>query len=104
MPSGGGGGQTTQQTTVQDNSPWKEQQPFLTKQFGAASSLYDKGYPKSYTGQTLAGFDPTQKLAQQLTINTARNNPITNAASAQFLKTMNGDYLSPDSNPWLKSN
>ncbi len=55
-----GGGSTTT-TTVQDNSPWIGQQPFLSAGFQAAQDIYNqqKGTP-AYSGELYAALNPTQ--------------------------------------------
>ena len=59
------GGSTTR------TEPWAEQKPYLTKGFEEAGRLYEKGAPNFYPGQTLAGFNPAQQLAQRSAINYA---------------------------------
>ena len=61
---GGGGTQVSTSTT----EPWEEQIPYLTSGFEEAQRLYNKAAPEYYPGETLAGFDPVQKQAQQSTI------------------------------------
>ena len=59
----GGGTQVSTSTT----EPWEEQIPYLTGGFKEAKRLYNRGAPEYYPGETLAGFDPMQKAAQQAT-------------------------------------
>jgi len=59
-----GGTQVSTSTTT----PWEEQIPYLTGGFESAKNLYNRGSPQYYPGETLAGFDPAQKLAQEQTI------------------------------------
>jgi hypothetical protein len=56
----GGGTQVTTQSTA----PWKGQQQYLLKAFDAAEGQYNK-VPEYYQGETVAGFDPAEKAAQQ---------------------------------------
>ena len=60
----GGGTQVSTSTT----EPWEEQKPYLTGGFKEAQRLYNRGAPEYYPGETLAGFDPMQKAAQQATL------------------------------------
>ncbi len=60
----GGGTQVSTSTT----EPWEEQIPYLTSGFEEAQRLYNRGAPEYYPGETLAGFDPMQKAAQQHTL------------------------------------
>ena len=59
------GGSTTR------TEPWAEQKPYLEQGFKEAGRLYDQGAPNFYPGQTLAGFNPAQQLAQRSTVNYA---------------------------------
>jgi len=60
----GGGTQVSTSTT----EPWEEQKPYLTGGFKEAQRLYNRGAPAYYPGETLAGFDPMEKAAQQATL------------------------------------
>jgi len=52
------------QVTTQDTAPWKGQQKYLLKAFDAAEGQYNQ-VPEYYQGETVAGFDPAEKAAQQ---------------------------------------
>lgn len=95
---GGGGGQT--QNTIQKSDPWAGQQPYLQYGFQQAQQNYQSSNPQYYPGQTVAGFNPTQQLAQGLSMQRALNgSPVTNSASNMLTNTENGAYL--NSNPYL---
>ena len=58
-----------------------------------------------YTGQRIADLAPEQTAGFDMTTNIAQNGTgATNAAESDYTKTMSGDYLNPDSNPYLKAN
>ena len=59
-------GGTKVQTTTSE--PWAEQIPYLTQGFDQAKSIYNQGIPDYYPGESLAGFSPAQKAAQQATL------------------------------------
>lgn len=59
-------GGTKVQTTTSE--PWKEQIPYLTQGFDQAKQIYNQGIPDYYPGETIAGFSPAQKAAQQATL------------------------------------
>jgi len=63
MCNGGG-----TQTSISLTEPWDEQKPYLTGGFKEAQRLYNRGAPGYYPGETLAGFDPMEKAAQQATL------------------------------------
>ena len=62
MCQGGGGGVQVSTSTTE---PWEQQIPYLTGGFEAAKEIYNRGAPAYYPGETLAGFDPAQKQAQE---------------------------------------
>ena len=59
----GGGTQVTTQST----GPWKGQQKYLLKAFDMAEKQFNE-VPEYYQGETVAGFDPAEKAAQQATL------------------------------------
>jgi len=91
----------TQQITS-SSAPWAPLQPFLTQGFGRAEDLYQQGGPQYYPQSTVAQFGPTtqQALGQYQDIANA-GNPITAPAQNMLAGTLRGDYLSPESNPYL---
>ena len=57
-----------------------------------------------YPGQSVAGFTPEQTEAQNRAAARARaGSDLTRAGQNEILKTTRGDYVNPESNPWLKS-
>ena len=60
-------GGSTQVSTSQ-TEPWEAQQEYLTRGFESAANLYDRGAPKYYGKETLAGFDPATTLGQTSTL------------------------------------
>ena len=51
------------QTSTTKSAPWKGQQKYLLKGFDKAENMFNK-MPEYYPDETLAGFDPTQTMAQ----------------------------------------
>ena len=51
------------QTSTTKRAPWKGQQKYLLKGFKKAEDMFNK-MPEYYPDETLAGFDPTQTMAQ----------------------------------------
>ena len=52
------------QVTTQTTNPWKGQQQYLLKGFDKAEQLANY-IPEYYPGETVAGFDPLQTMAQE---------------------------------------
>lgn len=98
---GGGGGGSTQTTTV---TPWAGAQPYITDYLSKAKKLSSNPY-QFYNGDVTAGFSPEQEMGFGLgTQRALAGSPTLNSANTNITDTLNGNYLSPDSNPWLKAN
>lgn len=86
------GGKAQTVTTQADSQPWTGVQPYLR-------DLFMRGHDQYYTGKQ----SPNTIQGQQMAANTALDpNSLLNQSSAQFGKTISGDYLNPESNPNLK--
>lgn len=77
---------TTSTTTTSANSPWGAQQPYLESLFREASNLYAN--PSSADQEYL------RRLREP--------RPLVAAGQNEFAKTIAGDYLRPESNPYLQ--
>jgi hypothetical protein len=95
-----GGGKTT---TVQSNDPWKEAQPFLKQGMSDLASWYSSPYGRNpFPGSTVVPFHPLTEQSLGMVANRAiSGSPLTQAAQAQNIATQRGDYLNPESNPFL---
>ena len=86
------------------SEPWKAQQGSLKNLYARAEGLFNQGPYQYYPGQTVEGFDPSSENAFRMVEQRAANgDPTLNAARGETERTIRGDYLSPDSNPHLKS-
>lgn len=95
-----GGGSTTSTGT---NDPWGPQRGYLQDIFAQARDLQAKGPTSYYPGSTVADQSPfTQQAIQRMAGSATNPGSLTNQSLAQWQKTVNGDYLSADSNPYLK--
>jgi len=99
---GGGGGGS--QSTTQTMEPWSGVQPYLKDYLALGQSTTQRPF-NFYNGDTVAGFSPEQELGFNLQTQRAlAGSPTLNAANTNLTNTLSGNYLSPDSNPYLKSN
>lgn len=99
MSGGGGGGDTTSVSKVEPPDAVK---PYLDPFMRQAANLAGQPY-QAYGGQRIAGFAPEQEAGLQLTAQRAlQGAPDINASRLNLTQTMNGAYMSPDSNPYLK--
>ncbi len=100
--SGSSGTQVVQNNTT----PWEGQQRYLTDIYGKAQEAYNQTPKGAYQGPVLAAVLPEQQAAQQAALQKASgwagqagfDLPMANA-----IATARGDFLSPTSNPYLRS-
>ncbi len=89
--------------TVVSNNPPAFQQPYIERGFEAAQTQFDT--PRTfYEGSTVVPFNPnTQAGLDAMQARATAGSPLVTAAQDLTAATMRGDYLSPDSNPYLSS-
>lgn len=99
--SGGGGGTTT---TVNKTDPPDEVKPFLAPYVQRGFALSEKPF-EQYGGQRIASMTPEQNLGLDFTAQRAmQGSPLMRETQSQAMRTARGDFLSPDSNPFLRQN
>ena len=97
---GGGGGSTQKQTSTSE--PWSGVQPYLKDLLAKGQSVTNNPF-NFYNGDTVAPFSPEQEMGFNMTTQRAlAGSPTLNAANQNLTSTLNGDYMSPGANPWLK--
>lgn len=105
MANGGGGGESSQpsnttSTTTREIPTWA--QPYAQELLQKGSALSQQPY-QTYQGQRIADMTAQQTQGLQQIQNRALNgSPEEQAARQNYTDTMNGKYLSADSNPYLK--
>lgn len=100
---GGKGGGGESQTTVQKADPWEGVQPYLKDYLQLGQQVTQNPY-NFYNGDTVAGFAPEQELGFNLgTQRALAGSPTLNAANTNIAGTLQGNYLSPESNPYLQA-
>lgn len=98
----GGGGDSGGGDTNTTVTPWSGVQPYITDYLKRGKATTNNPY-QFYNGDTIAGFSPEQELGFGLATQRAMaGSPTLNAANQNITDTLNGNYLSPDSNPYLK--
>lgn len=97
-------GGTTTSTQKVDTGPWGPQQQYLIDAFQQAKSNYAGNKANTYyTGESVAPFAPAQSTALNSIIGMGSGvDPGVAAAGRNNVDTINGKYLSPDTNPYLK--
>ena len=95
MSSGGGGKPIMTETSEESfTGPWEPQVPYILGGFSAAKDLYNRGAPAYYPKETLAGFDPSQDVAQKATLGYAmgpRTTAQQAAAENRLIQGLGGD-------------
>ena len=96
-----GGGSTTSTTKME---PAKEIKPYLAPYMDWAWGQTRTPY-ESYDGQRISDLSPEQYMGAGMTSAQALNGfQGQNDAFGNYSAMMRGDYMNPDSNPWLAAN
>jgi len=100
----GGGGSPQSVTQTSKNEPPAYLQPYLTDIAQRAQTNYLSNSPQYYQNSTVAPQSQATQQAIQSTINLASQpNGLLNSAVGQTQNMINGDFLSPNSNPYLRA-
>ncbi len=92
---------TTSQTTTREIPAWA--QPAAQDLLARGTTLSNTPY-QTYDGQRIAGMTDNQNTGLNMIQNRAMNGSAEQTAARQnYTDTMNGAYLSPDSNPYLRN-
>lgn len=99
--SGGGGGK---ETVTQVQGPPEFVRPYWEANILGGQQLAQRPL-QLYGGQGVAGFSPEQLAGMEMMSNRAlQGNQLIGQANQQLSRTMAGDYLRPESNPYLQAN
>ena len=89
-------------TTTVANEPSEFVRPYLTEAVGQAQDLFQSTTPNYFPSQTYADFAPETTAALNLASARALNNPLLGSSQTEINKILQGDYLTPTSNPYLQ--
>lgn len=99
---GGGDAPSTPDKTTTIQEPPAYVKPYAEEYLSRASNLSNEPY-NQYSGQKIASLTPEHMAGLDAkTQRAAYGSPVMNAAQGQAYNTLNGAYMSPDSNPYLK--
>jgi hypothetical protein len=97
---GGGGSQTVETNT----EPWQPIQPYILDYMKKAQTQSKTPFDFN-SGDQIAPYSPEQQYGLSMTTQRAiEGSPVMNAAQGNAYNTLQGNFMSPDSNPWLKQN
>lgn len=101
---GGSKGSSGNSTQTVKNEPAAEVKPYLSPYISQAWANSQAPY-EAYQGQRIAGLDPAQQMGMNLTGAQALNGfQGQGDASNNYQSMMRGDFLNPESNPYLSAN
>jgi len=90
-------------TTTSTQVPAPYMYPYMGTALGQAGNLLKSGGPQYYPGQTVAPFNPLQEAYFSDANKLAGNQGLTLDAGKQLEQTLDGRYLNPSSNPYLRN-
>lgn len=91
-------------TGTQTSEPWWAQAQRLQQEvYPAASQLYQRGPLQFYGGDLVAAQSPYTHQGIEALASQGRPGSLTSQGQNEFSKTIAGDYLNLDTNPYLKS-
>lgn len=91
------------QTTTATSGPPAYLQPFLQGAATAGTQLYNQGPQQFYPGQSVVPFAPQTNQAMNMQQQRAMGgSPLVSQAQQSTLGTLQGNFLSPDANPYLQ--
>lgn len=101
------GGESTTQIAKQEQTPPAYAIPGLTFGAGEAQRLYNQGNAQPFPNARFVPFNPATTSAlggqEALATNNINNgNPLISGAQGLAQNTLAGNFLSPDSNPWMR--
>lgn len=103
MGGGGSGGQDQPSETKTTTTPWAGQQPYLEDIYKKAQAAYGQTSQTPYSGRYVASPSTEQQQGQQALVNTAQGlQGSGNEVMALGQQQAQGQYLSPESNPYLQ--
>lgn len=95
---------TVNTVTRQESGPPAYAQPFIEEFLGGAQERYQSDAPEFFPGDTFVPFSPqTEQALTGIEGAAAGGSPIGQAGADEYLKTVQGGYLTPESNPFLQS-
>ena len=97
------GSNPTNVTTTTSAEPSDFVKPYVSEAFDQAQNLFQSASPNFYPNQTYTDFAPETNAAMQLATNRALNNPLLASSQSEINNILQGNYLSPTSNPYSQA-
>ena len=90
-------------TTTTSAEPSEFVRPYVTEAFDQAQNLFQSKTPNYFPKQTYTDFAPETTAALNLASARALSNPLLASSQGEINKILQGQYLSPTSNPYLQN-
>ena len=90
-------------TTPTSAEPSEFVKPYVTEAFDQAQNLFQSATPNYYPNQTYTDFAPETTAALKLATARSLNNPLLASSQSEINKILQGNYLSPTSNPYSQA-
>ncbi len=90
-------------TTTTSAEPSEFVRPYVTEAFDQAQNLFQSSTPNYFPAQTYTDFAPETTAALNLASARALSNPLLASSQGEINKILQGQYLSPTSNPYLQN-
>ena len=90
-------------TTTTSAEPSEFVRPYVSEAFDQAQNLFQSSTPNYFPAQTYTDFAPETTAALNLASARALSNPLLASSQGEINKILQGQYLSPTSNPYLQN-
>jgi len=97
------GSNPTNVTTTTSAEPSEFVKPYVTEAFDQAQNLFQSASPNFYPNQTYTDFAPETTAAMKLATARSLNNPLLASSQNEINNILQGNYLSPTSNPYSQA-
>lgn len=97
------GSNPTNVTTTTSSEPSEFVKPYVTEAFDQAQNLFQSSTPNFYPNQTYTDFAPETTASLNLATQRALNNPLLASSQNEINSILQGDYLSPTTNPYSQA-
>jgi len=97
------GSNPTNVTTTTSAEPSAFVKPYVSEAFDQAQNLFQSSTPNFYPKQTYTNFAPETTAAMKLATARSLNNPLLASSQSEINKILQGNYLSPTSNPYSQA-
>jgi len=97
------GSNPTNVTTTTSAEPSDFVKPYVSEAFDQAQNLFQSASPNFYPNQTYTDFAPETNAAMKLATARSLNNPLLASSQSEINNILQGNYLSPTSNPYSQA-